>query len=73
MLSRSEKKPKKLLRQILKIAPDRVHTLVPGALILHVVAKTYGSSTVLTSRHGVREGSLDFMLESQKNGAEHHG
>lgn len=73
VLSRSEKKPKKLLRQILKIAPDRVHTLVPGALILHVVAKTYGSSTVLTSRYGVREGYLDFMLESQKNGAEHHG
>lgn len=69
VLSRSEKKPKKLLRQILKIAPDRVHTLLPGALVLHVIAQTYGSTTIRTSRYGVRDGYLDYMLECKKNEA----
>ena len=65
LLARSEKKPRKLLREILKIAPDRVHTLLPGALILHVIARTYQCQRILTSRYGVREGYLDYMLKSQ--------
>ena len=65
VLTQAEEDPKKLMHRILKIAPDRVHTLVPGLVILSCVAELYGSRTVLTSPYGVREGYLSFMLEKE--------
>ncbi|ALP94554.1 Guanosine-5'-triphosphate%2C3'-diphosphate pyrophosphatase [uncultured Clostridium sp.] len=46
------------LRQILHAAPDRVHTLVPGLVILNTVIKAYGVEQVTASASGVREGYL---------------
>ena len=46
------------LRQILRIVPDRVHTILPGLAILCAVLKSYGVETVLVSPCGVREGYL---------------
>lgn len=65
VLDLAEENPQKLLRRILKIAPDRVHTLVPGVVILNSVAKLYGSHTAVTSPYGVREGYLSYMLEKE--------
>ena len=44
------------LRQILHAAPDRVHTLVPGLVILNTIIKAYGVEQVTASSSGVREG-----------------
>ncbi|OUQ23506.1 hypothetical protein B5E80_09450 [Flavonifractor sp. An135] len=66
VLHQAEENPRKLLRRVLKIAPDRVHTLVPGVLILHTVAQVYGGHTILTSPYGVREGYLSQMLEREE-------
>ena len=60
-----EENPKKLIRRILKVAPDRVHTLIPGILILKTVAETYGSQSIVTSPYGVREGYLSDILEQR--------
>lgn len=57
--------PKRLSRQILKIAPERIHTLLPGIAVLRAVTDCYGSRTVLTSRYGVREGYLFHILEER--------
>ena len=46
------------LRQILRIVPDRVHTILPGLAILCAVLKSYEVETVLVSPCGVREGYL---------------
>ena len=46
------------LRQILRSAPDRVHTILPGLIILNAVMKSYGVETVSVSACGVREGYL---------------
>ena len=46
------------LRQILRAAPDRVHTILPGLVILNTVVKSYGVETVSVSACGVREGYL---------------
>ena len=46
------------LRQILHAAPDRVHTLVPGLVILNTIIKAYGVEQVTASSSGVREGYL---------------
>lgn len=65
ILRLAEEDPRKLMRRILKVAPERVHTLVPGILVLSSVAAFYGSRTVLTSPYGVREGYLSFILEKE--------
>ena len=46
------------LRQILRIVPYRVHTILPGLAILCAVLKSYEVETVLVSPCGVREGYL---------------
>lgn len=46
------------LRQLLRSAPDRVHTLLPGLIILNAIVKTCGVETVEASAAGVREGYL---------------
>ena len=66
IIRRAEEKPRKLTKRILKIAPERVHTLVPGMLILDCIAELYGSHTVLTTWYGVREGYLSYMLEKER-------
>jgi exopolyphosphatase/guanosine-5'-triphosphate,3'-diphosphate pyrophosphatase len=60
-----EENPRKLIRRIIKVAPDRIHTILPGMLILKVVAETYGSQTIVTSPYGVREGYLFDILEQR--------
>lgn len=46
------------LHQILRSVPDRVHTILPGLLILTQILKVYQVQTVLVSSYGVREGYL---------------
>lgn len=46
---------KKLL---IKIVPDRLHTIMPGIVILRTIMKTFGSKRVQVSAAGVREGYL---------------
>lgn len=53
-----KKGDKDTLRQILRATPDRVHTILPGLVILNCVLKCYGVETVSVSDSGVREGYL---------------
>ncbi len=52
-------------RQLLKSSPDRIHTFTPGLMVMNVIAKFYGSETVITSKYGVREGYLYYLLEEK--------
>lgn len=45
-------------RQFLKLMPDRVHTLVPGMLILDEIISRVGTKLIYVSKYGVREGYL---------------
>lgn len=45
-----------LLKKILKVCPDRVHTIIPGMVILNTISKYYGIETINVSPYGVREG-----------------
>ena len=53
-----KKGDKTTLRQILKSTPDRVHTILPGLVVLHCILKRYQVETVSVSACGVREGYL---------------
>ena len=43
---------------ILKTAPDRIHTLVPGLMVLVHIIKAFHADELVVSRYGVREGYL---------------
>lgn len=53
----------RLLQAMLRAAPDRLHTLLPGLAILETVAGYYGCTQFFASPYGVREGYLLRMLE----------
>ena len=59
---------KRLVSAIIKAAPDRLHTILPGMAILEAVATRYGCASFAASHYGVREGYLLHMLEGE---AEH--
>ena len=54
--------PRRLLHDILRAAPDRVHTMIPGLLVFQAVAKYFHSVSFVTSSFGVREGYLMHQL-----------
>ena len=65
ILADSHEAPKEFLHWILRVSPDRIHTIVPGLLIFQTIAKTYHSLSFVTSRYGVREGYLMQQLKEK--------
>lgn len=49
---------KESLNHILKVAPERIHTIIPGMAILQTIAGYFHCKTVNVSKFGVREGYL---------------
>lgn len=49
---------KKLLNKVLKTTPDRVHTFIPGLIILDTICRYCDTRVVTMSNFGVREGYL---------------
>lgn len=43
---------------ILKLVPERIHTMVPGLLILQYLMEQFHASEIVVSQYGVREGYL---------------
>ncbi|MGN0505582.1 MAG: hypothetical protein ACI4FZ_03420 [Lachnospiraceae bacterium] len=43
---------------ILKVDPERIHTIIPGYLILQSIAEQFESERITVSNYGVREGYL---------------
>lgn len=58
LIEHLHKADKKMLRRVLQTIPDRVHTIMPGLIILQLIAEHYGSQTITVSPTGVREGYL---------------
>lgn len=48
---------------ILRYAPERIHTLIPGILILQYILKQYQVSELTVSRYGAREGYLRRVIQ----------
>jgi exopolyphosphatase/guanosine-5'-triphosphate,3'-diphosphate pyrophosphatase len=49
---------KHTLTPILQNIPDRIHTIVPGLLILDTIAEYFNSEEIIVSKYGIREGYL---------------
>ena len=56
------------LHLLLKAAPDRIHTLLPGLLVLDTVAQAYQLQEILVSSCGVREGYLHHRVLKGEGG-----
>jgi len=56
------KNKKEFLLKILQIAPDRLHTIIPGMVVLKTISKFYNCENITVSQYGVREGYLYQML-----------
>lgn len=57
------KKDKKAMDLILRYEPERIHTLVPGVLLLRYLMDQYGAQEVTVSHYGVREGYLHQKIQ----------
>ncbi len=57
-LKRFKNPDKEALQFLLRVAPDRVHTIVPGMLALQVIIRYFGVQEIQVSPFGVREGYL---------------
>lgn len=66
MIKEFEDDSKKTIDNILQIMPERIHTLIPGLIILNVVAKHFGCESLTVSNYGVREGYLFEMVLKNK-------
>ena len=53
-----KKQDKQNLLTILKVVPDRIHTIIPGMIILNTIAKYFECEMIHVSGYGVREGYL---------------
>lgn len=58
MIQMLRKSDRFALKTVLRTAPDRVTTLLPGLIVLKTVAKHCRSSRILASSSGIREGYL---------------
>lgn len=58
MLRHFKNHKKKNIAAILLKAPDRIHTLIPGMILLNEIARFFQSEVVHISRSGIREGFL---------------
>ncbi len=48
---------------ILRYEPERIHTLIPGLMVLQYLAERYGAKDVTVSHYGVREGYLHRRIQ----------
>lgn len=58
MLKLFKTEKKENLDIVLKIAPHRIHTIIPGMIILKTIAKYFKCSDIFVSKFGIREGYL---------------
>lgn len=47
-----------VLRKVLKVIPDRIHTIIPGMIVLQTMIKHFDCEEIRVSPYGVREGYL---------------
>ncbi|ONI39244.1 hypothetical protein AN640_01880, partial [Candidatus Epulonipiscium fishelsonii] len=56
---------KQIIDLMLKVAPERVHTFIPGMIIANEIAKHVNSSNFIVSNFGLREGYLYYKLKGE--------
>lgn len=55
------------IKMLLKLSPERIHTLFPGLMILYTLADVCRAKTIVVCSQGVREGYLDEKVLNQSH------
>jgi exopolyphosphatase/guanosine-5'-triphosphate,3'-diphosphate pyrophosphatase len=58
MLIRYGNERKVIIRKVIQLSPDRIHTIFTGMVILQSIILKYRCSQIIVSPYGVREGYL---------------
>lgn len=58
ILSIYKKDQNSVMRRVMQLAPDRIHTVITGMIVLTTVAKEFKAKKIVVSTFGVREGYL---------------
>ncbi len=58
LLKRIRKPDSDNIHELLKIVPDRIHTIIPGLIVLETISKALNAEEITVSMCGVREGYL---------------
>jgi exopolyphosphatase/guanosine-5'-triphosphate,3'-diphosphate pyrophosphatase len=67
ILSVYRKNSRKVLKKVIQLAPDRIHTVITGMVILATVSESFRASRIIVSTCGVREGYLQKkVLDGEK-------
>lgn len=53
-----EGEEKETIDKILQVIPERIHTIIPGTIILNIITKYFDTQRIYVSSYGVREGYL---------------
>lgn len=57
------------VQRILRVVPDRIHTIIPGMLLLRTITSYFNSQDIMISEYGVREGYLIKTVIGWENGS----
>ncbi len=58
-----KKKYSKFMNDILKLKPERIHTIIPGLIILEAIIDRFKTKGVFVSSTGLREGYLNSKID----------
>jgi exopolyphosphatase/guanosine-5'-triphosphate,3'-diphosphate pyrophosphatase len=58
MLARFKNSHKDTLTPVLQNIPDRIHTIIPGLIIVDTIMEYFNSKNIVVSKYGIREGYL---------------
>jgi exopolyphosphatase / guanosine-5'-triphosphate,3'-diphosphate pyrophosphatase len=58
VLSVYKKDPNEVMRRVMQLAPDRIHTVITGMIVLTTIASQFKVKKIIVSTCGVREGYL---------------
>jgi exopolyphosphatase/guanosine-5'-triphosphate,3'-diphosphate pyrophosphatase len=61
----------KIILLIIQIAPERIHTILPGMIILDTIIKHYNCKKMFVGQYGLREGYLIHNVLKNIKGDEH--
>lgn len=64
LLKKLEGNSKEQYEIILKVKPERIHTLVPGLIIVLNIARFYKVKAISVSKFGIREGYIQERIEA---------
>lgn len=56
---------REIMNELLEVKPERIHTLVPGMIMLNQVRRRCGTPWILVSETGVREGYIHYNLRGR--------